>query len=314
MTVIRQGENILNELEARQKLIPFVPSATSYGMGWKTLQAVRYRKGPVSAELSLPPVSWHGIILTIRPAEKFEARYDEMRIDRPPGAGSINVIPAGSSVQWRRQGSMDGVTIYLDPIVVARIAAESFGFDSSRRVLPPLHGLHLPELRSAMLAVDAELSTGSSGGSQLAESFATVLAVYLIRYVTGSQGQPVAAAGVLPRDELRRVIDYVMENLDRNPTLEGMAAVANFSPYHFARQFKAATGLAPHQFVIARRIERAQHLLRTNGELGLAEVAFRSGFANQSHFCLHFKRSTGVTPRRFWENANGRAILERRPE
>jgi AraC family transcriptional regulator len=88
------------------------------------------------------------------------------------------------------------------------------------------------------------------------------------------------------------------------------AEVAHLSPYHFARQFKAATGLAPHQFVITRRIEQAQHLLRTNGRLGLAEVAFRSGFANQSHFSLHFKRIAGVTPRRFRENATGRTILE----
>jgi AraC family transcriptional regulator len=99
-----------------------------------------------------------------------------------------------------------------------------------------------------------------------------------------------------------------MENLEGNPTLEGMAAVVNFSPYHFTRLFKAATGLAPYQFVIARRIERAQHLLRANSGLGLAEVAYRSGFANQSHFCLHFRRIVGVTPRRFQQNANGRRI------
>jgi AraC family transcriptional regulator len=88
-----------------------------------------------------------------------------------------------------------------------------------------------------------------------------------------------------------------MENLAGRPTLEQMAAVVHLSPYRFARQFKAATGLAPHQYVISRRVERAQDLLRTDSGLGLAEVAFRSGFANQSHFCFHFKRIVGVTPR-----------------
>jgi AraC family transcriptional regulator len=78
-----------------------------------------------------------------------------------------------------------------------------------------------------------------------------------------------------------------------------MAAVANLSPYHFARQFKAATGLAPHQYVISRRIERAQDLLRTDDELGLAEVALRVGFSDQSKFSFHFKRIVGVTPRQF---------------
>jgi AraC family transcriptional regulator len=90
-----------------------------------------------------------------------------------------------------------------------------------------------------------------------------------------------------------------MENLEGSPTQEQMAAVAHLSPYHFARQFKAATGLSPHQYVIARRVERAQHLLRADDQLCLAEVAFRLGFFDQSHFSLHFKRITGVTPGQF---------------
>jgi AraC family transcriptional regulator len=314
MTVIGSNEDIRKRIESIEKFVPFTQSATSYGLEWDAMHAVRYRKSPANGEFSLPPVSRHALVLTIRPAKRLDVRYAGVRLDRPPAAGSINVIPAGSSVQWRREGSMDALFISLDPDLIARVAAESFDFDSSRTVLPPLYGLNVPELRSAMLTVDAELRTGGVGGSLLAESFANVLAVHLIRQITGSRRLKAPTDGVLPRHKLRRVIDYIMENLDGNPTLEGMAAVANFSPYHFARQFKAATGLAPHQFVIARRIERAQHLLRTNGELGLAEVAFRSGFANQSHFCLHFKRSTGITPRRFRENANGRAILKRRPE
>jgi len=136
------------------------------------------------------------------------------------------------------------------------------------------------------------------------------LAVHLIRHITGSGRLKAPAGGILPSHKLRTVIDYMMENLEGSPTLEQMAAVVHLSPYHFARQFKAATGLAPHQYVISRRVERAQHLLQTNGRLGLAEVAFRSGFANQSHFSLHFKRTVGVTPRRFRENANVRPILE----
>ncbi|HET9374320.1 MAG TPA: AraC family transcriptional regulator, partial [Chthoniobacterales bacterium] len=214
-----------------------------------------------------------------------------------------NVIPAGSSVLWRRQGSMDALFISLEPSVVARVAAESFDFDSSRTVLPPLYGLNVPELRSAMLAVDADLRAAGAGGSLLAESFATVLAVHLLRHITGPRRLKGSADGVLPRHKLRMVVEHIMENLGGGPTLEQMAAVVHLSPYHFARQFKAATGLAPHQYVIARRIERAQELLRTHGKLGMAEVAFRSGFANQSHFGLHFRRIVGVTPRQFWGSA-----------
>ena len=57
--------------------------------------------------------------------------------------------------------------------------------------------------------------------------------------------------GGLSRRNLRTVVEYIMENLEGSPKLEQMAAVARLSPSHFTRQFKAATGLAPHQYVIA---------------------------------------------------------------
>jgi hypothetical protein len=57
ITVTQKEENSLPELEARQKLIPLVPNATSYGMGWKGLQAVRYRTMSDTVEYSLPSQS-----------------------------------------------------------------------------------------------------------------------------------------------------------------------------------------------------------------------------------------------------------------
>jgi AraC family transcriptional regulator len=105
--------------------------------------------------------------------------------------------------------------------------------------------------------------------------------------------------GALPRGRLRAVVEYIEEHLDGAPTLEQLAAVARLSVYHFARQFKTATGLPPHQYVILRRVERAKQLLQAETGLSLAEVALRAGFSDQSMFCLHFKLLVGVTPRQF---------------
>jgi AraC family transcriptional regulator len=174
-----------------------------------------------------------------------------------------------------------------------------FEFDSSRTVVPPLDGLNVPELRSAMLAAAAELRASDGGGPLVAESLATILSVHLIRHITGRHQLPSSAGGVLPQRKLQRVIEYIMENLEGSPTLEQMASIAHLSPYHFARQFKAATGLSPHQYVIARRVERARHLLQADDEVCLAQVALRVGFYDQSHFSSHFKRIVGVTPRQF---------------
>jgi AraC family transcriptional regulator len=319
--MMQQEENSPEELEALQKVVPFAPFrdiktldpfdlnayysaleektlATSYGMGWKGLQAVRSESPGGEFSVVIAP-STHLLVLSVRPPEKMDVRYEGVKQDMPPPAGSIAVVPAGSSVLARWQGSKDSLLIYLEPSLVTRVAAESFELDPTRTEVPPLVGLNVPELRSAMLAVDAELRAGSVGGSLMVESLANVLAVHLIRHTTGAQRLPASGDGVLPRRKLRTVIDYIMENLGGSPTLEQMAAVVHLSPYHFARQFKAATGLPPHQYVIARRVERAQHLLRGDGELGLAEVALRAGFPDQSHFSLHFKRIVGVTPRQF---------------
>jgi AraC family transcriptional regulator len=95
------------------------------------------------------------------------------------------------------------------------------------------------------------------------------------------------------------VVEYIEEHLDAGPTLEQLAAVARLSPYHFARQFKKATGLPPHLYVILRRVERAKQLLQAGTSLSLTEVAARAGFSDQSQFCHHFKRLVGVTPGQF---------------
>ena len=94
-------------------------------------------------------------------------------------------------------------------------------------------------------------------------------------------------------------MEYVEEHLDGGPTLAQMAAVVRLNPFHFARQFKAATGLAPHQYVILRRVERAKQLLEAGTDLSLAEVAPGAGFSDQSQLSHHFKRLVGVTPGRF---------------
>jgi AraC family transcriptional regulator len=64
---------------------------------------------------------------------------------------------------------------------------------------------------------------------------------------------------------------------------------------HFARAFKANTGLTPHQFVVNMRLERALELLSASDE-SMADIAVICGFSDQSHFCRVFRRNFGVSP------------------
>src|SRR5262249_47551930 len=155
-----------------------------------------------------------------------------------------------------------------------------------RLTLPPLDGLDLPHLRAAMGAVDAELTAGGAGGRLAAESLANVLAVHLIRHVLAPGRPEPGPAAALPLGKPGAVVESVEDPPDPGRPLGELAAVARPSPYHFARQFKAAPGLPPHQYVILRRVERAKQLLQ-RCDLSLAEVAALTGFSDQSQLSRH---------------------------
>ena len=262
------------------------------------MQAARCRAEP-AFDLSVPALTYHRLVFVARPPDELDLRYDGVKRHSPTPAGSITLVPAGSPVWARSSGHKDELHIFLDAGLVARVAAEAFDLDLARLAVPPLDGLHLPHLRAAMGAVDAELTAAGAGGPLAAESLANVLAVNLIRHVLAPCQPTRSRDGALSRAKLRAIIEYVDEHLDASLTLEHLAAVVHLSAYHFARQFKVATGQPPHQYVIARRVERAQQLLRQDHDLSLAEIAAGAGFSDQSHFSHHFKRLTGVTPGRF---------------
>jgi AraC family transcriptional regulator len=280
------------------RLVPLQPSAASDRLGWVGLDAARYHDVPDS-ENDRPPLTHHALVRFDRPPEELDLQYDGVKRHRPPAVGAISVIPAGTSSRWHWRGRKDSLHVFLEPDLVARVAAEAFGLDPARWTLPPLDFLVLPRLWAAMEAVSAELAAGGVGGPLAAESLANVLVVHLLRHVAAPRAAVRNRDGTLPRGRLRTVIEYIEEHLEAGPSLAELAAVARLNPYHFARQFKAATGLPPHQYVISRRVERAKRLLQAETDLPLADIAARAGFYDQSQFSHHFKRLAGVTPGQF---------------
>jgi AraC-like DNA-binding protein len=101
--------------------------------------------------------------------------------------------------------------------------------------------------------------------------------------------------------------DRVMAMVERDPAVPyseaGIAAAANVTPHHFAACFQQYTGIEFSSFLLARRIARAQELLR-DPRLDVAEVAERSGFPDSAYFIRRFRRETGCTPMA-WRAENG---------
>jgi AraC-like DNA-binding protein len=106
------------------------------------------------------------------------------------------------------------------------------------------------------------------------------------------------ARGGLPPGVLRRVRAHIDANLEANIDLSDLAAVANLSRCHFARAFKQSAGATPHDYLVQRRLERAQELL-ADTEMPLAEIALATGFSDQSHFSRRFRERLQSSPSAF---------------
>ena len=95
----------------------------------------------------------------------------------------------------------------------------------------------------------------------------------------------------------RRIVQaklYIDKNYSENIDLENIAGEANFSKFHFIRQFKKIYGKTPYKYLMHTRIEKAKQFLQNNS--AVTEVCFSVGFESLSSFSGLFRKMTGVSP------------------
>jgi AraC family transcriptional regulator len=155
-----------------------------------------------------------------------------------------------------------------------------------------------PHIMAVLLAMRTDLTEGSPTGRLYGESLANALAVYLLNRYTVRRHTPVTYRGGLPGYRLKRVLDYIGDNLGDDLSLSQLASVVGMSPHYFAELFRKSTGQTPHRYVLLQRIERAKQSLRDPGR-SVIEVGLDAGFQNPSHFARAFRKLVGTSPSRF---------------
>ncbi len=203
-----------------------------------------------------------------------------------------------------RQGPMTRPTLRIwlrgAPAALFGPAASGAGADRSghldRRLQKDAGLDRLLQILMAMQDAEAELGPGCVNAIGLA---------IVSRIVTLHAAADAPATGrtksPLPKWRLKRVTEFVDAHLAETITLADMAGAAGLTRMHFAAQFRVATGMRPHEYLLRRRIARAQDLLALPGA-SLVDVALSVGFQTQPHFTTVFKRFTGQTPHR-WRSA-----------
>lgn len=95
--------------------------------------------------------------------------------------------------------------------------------------------------------------------------------------------------------KLAETLEYIQLNLFKELKVSHLAARINQNPDHFSRQFKHYTGTRPVNYIINKRVERAQYLMATTN-MSYAEIAVKAGFQDSAYFSRVFKKITGMSP------------------
>lgn len=217
------------------------------------------------------------------------ARWSTLTV--PPGAVFAN---GADEIVWAEVVEpIEALEIYPDLDQLARIVEPA---GSGRVEIIPAAAAR----DATVLGLATVLRRVHVGQDDLDPMHASALAHRLLghlaeHYCSPRPGRRLRHPGRLERRLVDRIADLVEQRLGDPLRLDDLAAVAHLSPYHFARAFKRTTGLAPHEYVTIRRIERAKALL-VRGEHSIAAIATTLGYENVSHFRRLFRRYTGYSP------------------
>jgi AraC-like DNA-binding protein len=232
-----------------------------------------------------------------------EAALVTFDLDRVLLAGTAPTVSPGATgqlvwVHWPEK--IASPTPAVHPVLLIHAPDELLQAD--RLAMVPSLPAHDPLLQHIALVLQAAIEGEAMAGQLYAASLADALAVHFLRRYAAARPSLQEVTGGLPPYKLRRTTAYIQAHLAEELPLATLAAVVQTSPAHFARVFKHATGLAPHQYVIRCRMAHAKQLLAET-DLPLCEIALQVGCADQSHFTALFRTHVSLTPKAYRDHA-----------
>lgn len=216
--------------------------------------------------------------------------------------GLITFVPAGFPLKWNWTYRSESIHLTMPPSFVTIVGKElENGGDSHCPELKPHFRIMDNRLRSLLHQLRQESRDNELGSDLVTSSLLRLVAAQLYRLSNASPGAAEAGRNstAFSVDSYRKSIEILNDRLHEKLSLSELAAELELSPFHFAREFKRATGFPPHEYRLQLRVARARELLRQKPLKTVATIACELGFSDESHFRRHFKRIVGTTPSKF---------------
>lgn len=218
-----------------------------------------------------------------------------------PSNGAIWLSPAGVGKEIAITAPIPQTLHLYLPTVLFRRLNDDFNLSTepanSIRYAAGIQDHVVEHLGRSILA---ELANETSASRVFVETASLTLAARLVQHYSDSGAAAPVNSTVYSLDHKRlsRVLDYIAANLQGDITLDALAGIAGYSPFHFARKFALAMNVSPHRYISRLRLEKAMAELAT-GALSLTEIALNARFSSQASFTRAFRRATGMTPNEY---------------
>jgi AraC family transcriptional regulator len=275
--------------------------ASSAGLGWSALSAELRFHGPSEGQ---SVVAQHvEICLVVAGNDDGLVRRTEagFRQDAIAKTSAIWLSPAGVDKEIVITAPIpQTMHLYLPTALFDRLK------DDFNLPVAPAHSIRhgagigddvIDQLGRSILA---ELANETAAGRMYVETASLALGARLLQKHcdSGASASTEPSSYYIDHVRMRRVLDYISANLSDEITLEGLAGIAGYSVFHFARKFTLAMGISPARYVSQMRLENAMAELAA-GKLPLAEIALNAQFSSQASFTRAFHRATGMTPKKY---------------
>jgi AraC family transcriptional regulator len=284
------------------QILPRPPQRSSEGLGWDEYVRVQQHQQPA---WETPDYTHTRHMLLIHDLERTHQSHTPRQIkkerwfdgrkqqDRYGKDNNIVILP--TTVQHRANWSEECSfsLIFLEPDRLVQVARESVTVDKVN--LHPHHAIRDPFIAQIGQLLTAELESDRVGSRLFVDSLTTALSIHLLRHYSDWQQPLREDGGGLPVSKLQQAIAYINDHLTEDLTISAIANELGMSPYYFSRLFRQSMRIPPYKYVIERRIERSQGLLKMTS-LSVAEIAKQVGFSSQNQLTVQFRRFTGTTP------------------
>ena len=277
--------------DAVLRIVGLQPYRTSSGLNWPGIEVRRYRLPAGETREH----SYSQLVVFLSHVDRpfnGELRIAGRKVQAQIGNHTVSIAPPGLPLSSSWDGAGEVTAIYL------KTGPESSG-------ILPQYWIQDPLIHAIGTALEEELASPHATSGSYAES----LGVALVAHIFARYSDPDLArrnGGAASRTQytaqIGRSLEFIGNHLEGDLSLEDLAAVANMSKFHFAKSFRQAMGIAPHQYLVKLRVEKARKLLAEK-KMSVEEVANRVGYADKGHFAAQFRKIVGISPNQYREHA-----------